>query len=257
MSSDTWEPEQYEKFLRERSAPFFDLLGMVRKKPGMRVADLGCGTGELTRRLHEALEPRETLGIDSSGKMLEKAAEFAVKGLRFERRDIAAFAPRKPYDLLFSNAALHFLPRHEELLPRLAGYVTGDGQIAVHLPANQDHPTHVTARQVAADPPFHGALGGYHHPTNVLPVEVYATLLHKLGFREQQVRMNVYTHLLEGPESLVEWVKGSILNEYRSRLSPELWEEFLASYRERLLACVPDDRPFFFTFKRVLIWGAR
>ena len=68
-TSDTWNPAQYDKFQREREQPFFDLAAMVHQRAGMRVVDLGCGTGRLTRVLHERLNARETVGIDSSANM--------------------------------------------------------------------------------------------------------------------------------------------------------------------------------------------
>jgi trans-aconitate 2-methyltransferase len=256
MSADSWDPGQYSKFLRERSAPFFDLLDLVEPRRGMRVVDLGCGTGELTRQLHERLAARQTLGVDRSARMLEKSAAFAAPGLRFERGSAEEFVPDAPFDLVFSNAALHFVEGHETFWPRLASFLAPGGQVAVHLPANQDHPTHVTAREVASEAPFATALGGYVHPTHLLPVETYAVLFHRLGFERQTVRLVVYTHLLESRESVVEWVKGSILTEYQSRMAPELYERFLESYRERLLPRLADERPYFFTFKRVLMHAA-
>jgi len=60
--TDTWDPTQYDKFQREREQPFFDLLALVQPAPGMRVVDLGCGTGKLTRALHEQLAAAETDG---------------------------------------------------------------------------------------------------------------------------------------------------------------------------------------------------
>ena len=56
MAQDVWNPSQYDRFRDERSQPFFDVLGFVRPRPKMRVVDLGCGTGELTRALHHRLE---------------------------------------------------------------------------------------------------------------------------------------------------------------------------------------------------------
>lgn len=253
MAEDSWDPAQYAKFLRERSAPFFDLLDLVERRPAMRVVDLGCGTGELTHQLHERLGARETLGLDRSAKMLAKSPGFAVPGLTFERGAVETFAPDDPFDLVFSNAALHFVAGHETLWPRLASFLAPGGQLAVHVPANQDHATHVTAREVASEEPFASALGGYVHPTHVLPVEAYATLLHRLGFARQTVRLAVYGHLLESRESAFEWVKGSILTEYESRMPPGLYASFLGAYRERLLSRLADERPFFFTYKRVLM----
>lgn len=256
MPADAWDPSQYGKFLRERSAPFFDLLDLVAPRPGMRVVDLGCGTGELTRQLHDRLGARETLGVDRSAKMLERSAAFAAPGLRFEQAAVEGFVPDAPFDLVFSNAALHFVEGHERLFARLATFLSPGGQLAVHLPANQGHATHVTAREVAAGEPFASALGAYRLPTHVLPVEEYAPLLHRLGFARQSVKLVVYGHLLESRESVVEWVKGSILTEYESRMPAELYGTFLAAYRERLLPRLADERPYFFTFRRILLHAA-
>src|ERR1700690_2329494 len=118
MSNPDWNPDQYERFRDERRQPFFDLLALVRPRPNMRVVDLGCGTGELTRLLHDRLQASATLGLDSSAGMLERSQAFAGDGLRFERGDLTAFAPSEPYDLVFSNAALHWAPAHPELLRR-------------------------------------------------------------------------------------------------------------------------------------------
>ena len=63
--TDTWNPEVYNRFEKERQQPFIDLKSLVRVKPGMRVADLGCGTGRLTRVLHERLNAAMTVGFDS------------------------------------------------------------------------------------------------------------------------------------------------------------------------------------------------
>ena len=62
---DRWDPQQYQRFQAQRAQPFHDLLALVEHlPPDARVADLGCGTGELTRHLHDTLAPRETFGVD-------------------------------------------------------------------------------------------------------------------------------------------------------------------------------------------------
>jgi len=84
-----WSPEQYNKFQAERSAPFFDLLHLVTVRPGLKVVDLGCGTGELSRHLADALPDSDVLGLDRSSAMLAKSTPYARAGLRFEEGDIA------------------------------------------------------------------------------------------------------------------------------------------------------------------------
>ena len=91
-----WDPKQYHKFQAERSAPFFDLLALVQIRPGLKVVDLGCGTGELTRRLADALPDSDVTGINSSSQMLDaaRASAFNRSGLHFEQGDQAQLIRR-------------------------------------------------------------------------------------------------------------------------------------------------------------------
>jgi trans-aconitate 2-methyltransferase len=251
-----WDPEQYERFKAERSRPFFDLLALVRPRPGMRVVDLGCGTGELTRDLHAKLGARETVGVDSSETMLAKGALFAREGLRFERGRIEEWKPEAPVDLVFSNAALHWVDGHEALFARFKDALAPGGQLAVQMPANDDHPSHLVAAEVAREAPFREALGGFVRRSSNLRLEEYATLLDRLGFGEMNVRMQVYAHRLASREDVVEWVKGTTLTDYAKRMNEEAYAAFLARYREALFEKLEDVRPFFYGFKRMLIWGA-
>lgn len=260
MATDTWDPNQYNRFQEERAQPFFDLMALVEPRPAMRVVDLGCGTGELTERLHRHVKARETLGIDSSTAMLEKSSAFAGDGIRFERGDIRDFSAAGSYDLVFSNAALQWVPGHAELLPRLTAALAADGQLAIQMPANFDHPSHVVAAEVGMEPPFRAALAdtpGAAPGEAVRPPEEYAVHLDRLGYRAQHVRLQVYAHRLASREDVVEWVKGTCLTEYQRRLPDGMYEPFLARYRERLLPRLADTRPHLFTFKRLLIWGRR
>jgi len=254
-SKDRWNPEQYERYRDERSQPFFDLMALVEARPAMRVVDLGCGTGELTQVLHNTLKASETLGLDSSAAMLAKSERLASRNLRFEQRDIAEFVAEGEYDLIFSNAALHWLEGHEALLARLTVALRPGGQLAVQVPANDDHPTHLVAAELARQSPFREAMQGYERRWPVLKPEADAALLYRLGFKKQHVRLQVYGHLLNAREDVVEWVKGTLLTDYEKRLPTELFAEFMRQYRERLFERLEDARPYFYPFKRILLWG--
>lgn len=243
-----WSPEQYERFKQERRQPFVDLVAMIEKRPRMRIVDLGCGTGELTRELHEALGASETVGIDDSETMLLKAGSFGGEMLHFEKGDIEAFVTDRPYDLIFSNAALHWIPNHEQLLVRLTNFLNTNGQIAIQQPANDDHASHSIAAEVAKE------FGIDPRPAHVLPIERYAELLHRLGYKQQHVRMQVYGHLLPSTSDVVEWVRGALLTTYEAQLG-DRFEDYLAAYRDRLRHALGEERPFFYTYKRVLLWG--
>lgn len=257
--TDTWDPAQYEKFQREREQPFFDLLALITPAPNMRVVDLGCGTGKQTRILHDRLRARETVGIDRSPRMLEgQAASEPPPGLRFEVGAIENFpTPGEHFDLVFSNAALHWVDDHAALLPRLAAALKPGGQLAFQVPAMHDEATHLAAEAVAATEPFRTSLAGWRRDPPVLPPERYARILYTTGFSAPQVRLMIYPHVLPGPEAVVEWTKGTLLTEYARHLPADMFESFVDRYRSLLLSQLEPTRPFFFPFKRILCWGTR
>jgi len=246
----TWNPDQYERFKTERAQPFHDLVSLIEKRPRMHVADFGCGTGELTRLLHEHLGAEETIGIDNSETMLLKSSAFGGEMVHFAKGDIEAFVADRPFDLVFSNAALHWVENHESLFAKLASFLAPHGQLAIQMPANEDHASHAVAREVAQ------SLGHAPRISSVMPVERYANLLHRLGFARQHVRMQIYGHVLDEARDVIEWVRGSLLTDYQQRMSEAEFTRFLEVYEERLLPILGDERPFFYTYKRILIWGS-
>jgi len=259
---DTWDPRQYDKFQREREQPFYDLLALVRRRPGLRVVDLGCGTGKLTRVLHGALEARETVGVDRSDKMLEPARTAAPReGLHFDTGTIEAFAAAGPsaglFDVIFSNAAYHWVDDHEALLSRLAARLAPGGQLAFQVPAQHLDATHTTADELADTEPFHTALNGWRRVHSVQTPEAYARLLYRTGFPDPNVRLIVYPHVLASREAVVEWMKGTLLTEYARHLPDDRVADFVAAYRARLLPQLEASEPYFFPFKRILCWGQR
>ncbi|MGE5245605.1 MAG: DNA polymerase IV [Betaproteobacteria bacterium] len=254
---DNWDPAQYEKFQREREQPALDLVALVQPAADMRVVDLGCGTGRVTKQLHERLRARETLGIDRSARMLEAAGADLPPGLRFEQGTIEAFDAESAFDVVFSNAALHWVTDHEHLIARLARALRPDGQLAFQVPYSHDHPSHQVAEELTGEEPFLAAFSGWHRPQPVLPPETYARLLFANGFAEPRVQLVVYPHVLAGPEAVVEWMQGTLLTEYDRHLPPGVFPSFVEAYRRRLLERIEPSRPFFFPFKRILCWGRK
>ena len=249
MLGRMWNPDQYERFRLERAQPFHDLVSLIEHRPKMRIVDLGCGTGELTRDLHERLGAEETLGIDNSETMLLRSGALGSEVLRFEKGDIEKYIADRPFDLVFSNASLHWVPDHETLFTRFASFLTPHGQVAIQMPANDDHPSHAIAAEVAQE------MGTEARAAHVLSPERYAALFHHLGFKRQHVRLQVYGHELPSSGEVVEWNRGALLTVYEERLGAR-FPQFLETYRQRLTAALSTTTPFFYTYKRILLWAS-
>jgi trans-aconitate 2-methyltransferase len=254
--TDTWDPTTYHRFRAERRQPFDDLLALVEPVPQGRVVDLGCGSGELTADLHRHVGAVTTIGVDSSSNMLDQAAAHATGGLRFEQADLAAWRSDESLDLVFANASLQWVPDHPALLQRLRDQLGSHGQLAVQMPANFDHPTHTVADRVGQE----FGMDPIARFEAVLSPEAYATLLDELGFDDIHVRMQVYVHRLADTASAIDWVKGSLLTQYRRELGDDVYEQFLTRYRDELLAELNDPsgtRPYTHLFKRILFRARR
>jgi trans-aconitate 2-methyltransferase len=254
-----WNPDQYERFHAERRQPFDDLVALCEPVPGGRVVDLGCGTGQLTAELHARMQAAETVGIDSSATMLARAQSDHgdVVGLSFAAGDIGTWLGHD-LDLVFANASLQWVDDHLNLLARMRAALGEGGQLAFQVPSNFRHPSHLLALQVANEGPYFEALEG-DVPSDrgrfVLSPETYADLLYELGAKKQVVRMEVYGHELSSTTDVVEWVMGTLLTPYRTRLSPELFAAFVDRYRERLLEELGEREPYFYGFRRILCWA--
>jgi trans-aconitate 2-methyltransferase len=253
-----WDPERYEQFKEERAAPFDDVMHLVHARPGLRVVDLGCGTGELTRRLADALPQSDALGVDSSAEMLTKAGVLARPGLRFERGKIEEFGCES--DLIASNAALQWVADHESLIPRLFSLLRPGGQLVVQVPSNFNHATHKLIDEVASEEPFRTGLDGW--GTNwsrsrpVLSIERYAELLYGEGGTDIVSFEKAYPHVLPDADALADWMSGTALVPYMERLPLELKEPFMERYRARLREIFPEQ-PVFYGFRRTLFSAIR
>ncbi|MCE9670683.1 methyltransferase domain-containing protein [Myxococcus stipitatus] len=249
-----WDPTQYSLFRDERKRPFFELLARVEAAPPAHVADLGCGTGDLTRVLVERWPEARVYGVDASVAMVEAARRRPVPPtLRFEVGDLAAWEPPAPLDVLVSNAALHWLTDHEALMERLARKLSARGVLAFQVPANFDAPSHRLVDEVRELPRFAPALASL-RKGRAAPLATYESWLAALGF-SVDAWDTTYLHLLPGEDAVLQWLSGTTLRPVLAALGPEEGRAFVEALRPRLRQAYPAHArgtPFLFTRRFVV-----
>jgi trans-aconitate 2-methyltransferase len=241
-----WEPNQYHKFQAQRLAPFYDLLALVEARPNLKVIDLGCGTGELTRELTDSLPNSDVTGLDSSPQMLEKASSYTSQNLHFVQGDQSELADE--WDLIFSNAALHWSENHAELIPNLYRRLKPGGQIAVQVPSNFNHISHQIIRETASEEPFKSILNGFIRQAPVLPIDQYAQLLFDAGAEKIVAFEKVYAHILEDSDAVVEWISGTACVPYFERIGEDK-DDFVQTIQSKMKKALPGS-PVFYPFRR-------
>jgi trans-aconitate 2-methyltransferase len=130
-------------------------------------------------------------------------------------------------------------------------------QIAVQVPQNDQHPSHRLAHVVAQESPFRELLGGFVRETYALSLERYAEILYAHGLHEQTCIEKIYGHEMASTHDVPEWVKGTMLTAYLSKLDEANQAAFLAAYTERLLATLGEHQPYFYPFRRLLFWAQK
>jgi trans-aconitate 2-methyltransferase len=257
MPNDAWNPAQYDRFREQRMLPFGDLAALIRPAPGARVIDLGCGTGEITALLADMLPGADVLGVDSSAAMLERAAPRARPGLAFRQQDLRDVPDFGEYDLVFSHAALQWVPDHERFLARMFAQLRPGAQVAVQLPKNTQHASHTVAARLASEAAFAPQLAGRVRAPDAPPMERYAEWMHAHGLREQVCFEKIYGHELASAAEVVEWVRGTLLTAYLGALDAPTGQAFVAAYSARLRDAIGDGAPYFYAFRRLLFWGRK
>jgi trans-aconitate 2-methyltransferase len=253
----SWNPSQYLKFADQRRRPAIDLLARVAAEAPKLVYDLGCGAGNVTRLLAERWPGARVVGVDSSAAMLEKA-RMEAPGIAWVQADLATWRPEAPADVIYSNAALHWLDNHRALFPALIGALAPGGTLAVQMPRNHGAASHTGMAEAARSGPWRATLEPLLREGPVQPPSVYFDILAGAGVRADIWEVE-YLQLLEGQDAVVEWTKGTALKPLLDALDEPWRGQFLADYTARMTAAYPRraDGITLFPFRRLFIVAKR
>lgn len=256
----SWDPAQYLRFSDQRLRPALDLLARVPLSTPARVVDLGCGAGNVTAILRGRFPAADVLGVDGSAAMLAKARE-AAPSCRFAQGDFATWAPgagEAAPDLIYSNAALHWVGGHEMLFPRLVALLAPGGVLAVQMPAMHDAPLRRLQNEVATYGPWAPHLRDAGFARAILPASAYYDLL-RPHVAELDLWETTYLHVLHGEDAVVEWAAGSSLRPFLDKLPPDLRAGYRAAYAAALRPHYPrrPDGATLLPFQRLFILARR
>jgi trans-aconitate 2-methyltransferase len=232
----SWYPDLYLRFANERTRPAMELLARVPLTAPGSVIDLGCGPGNSTALLAARWPAAQIEGLESSPEMLAKAQASSVR-VRFVNGEVESWNPSAPYDVVFSNATLHWIGTHRALLPRLMHHVADGGVLAFQVPRNFDAPSHVLMRDVANTGPWAAKLA-HARRVNVLSPADYFAILAPLS-TALDIWETTYLHVLEGDDPVLAWVSGTGLRPFLEPLDAQEREAFVAQYRARLREAYP------------------
>jgi trans-aconitate 2-methyltransferase len=252
--SMSWNPQQYLKFSQPRLRPAMDLLARIPSAEPQVVYDLGCGAGNVTAALVNRWPGAKIIGVDASATMLAQAAR-TLPQLQWVHQALDGWQAERPADVIYSNAALHWLPDHRRLFPRLVAMLSPGGVLAVQMPRNFSAPSHTLIEATARAGPWHGRLASLlAAAAPVAEPQFYYSLLAPLA-ASLDIWESEYLQVLSGEDPVKEWTKGTWLLQFLERLDPTERADFEADYALRLRAAYPRraDGSTLFPFRRLFI----
>jgi trans-aconitate 2-methyltransferase len=253
-----WDPALYLRFEAERTRPSIDLASRIEIAEPESILDVGCGPGNSARVLLARWPKSRILGLDSSPAMIERAKRDYPE-MSWVLGDATALDAREAYDLVFSNAALQWMPEHEELVPRLLAAAKTGGALAVQIPRFKGMPVNAAIERVAASARWRalteGCAEGHHYHEPVRYYDMLCGLAKRIDLWQTH-----YSHVLPSRGAIIDFIRGTGMKPYLDALpGTELKDEF---EREVLSECeplyplradgkvlFPFDRLFFIAYK--------
>lgn len=248
-----WNPNQYNQFRTERSAPFLDLISHIKDRPYLKGIDLGCGTGELTKILADSLTHPNILGIDTSSEMLVHAPQ--QDNLVFKQRSIEdQLLDEEKWDLIVANASLQWVDDHRILFSKIISRLNHDGQLAIQMPSQSENLLNQLLLELVKEEPYASALDGWKRLSPMLSMDEYATLIFEAGGKDIVMYQKMYPVIAETQDDLFEFIAGSALIPYMERLPEVLKEQFEMSFKRNIQFHFPK-MPALYAFKRMMMYA--
>ena len=200
--------EKYEKASAHQRQWGEKLITELDLKGNERILDLGCGDGGITAHLAECVPNGLTVGIDASQSMVESAQKnYKTDNLRFALMDINTIDFVDEFDLIFSNATLHWVKDHHKLLANVRKCLKAEGILRFNFAAdgNCSHFFHVI-RQVMHDGKYARYFDEFEWPWYMPVVAEYKRHVTRVGFQEVKVwGENADRHFADA-EEMIRWI---------------------------------------------------
>jgi trans-aconitate 2-methyltransferase len=254
----SWNPDEYMRFGNERTRPSIDLVSRIAVDSPARVIDLGCGPGNSTRILRGRWPEAHVVGLDSSADMIETAVAEQPEG-EWQLARIEDWRADAPYDVVFSNAALQWLPDHSGLVVSLLGGVAVGGALAFQIPSAEFAAVRTLIHDVATAGPWADRMDG---PLGVLTMERPGLYYDCLAPHSRSIDMweTEYFHVMDSAGAIVDWIATTGLRPFLAALrSAEEIESFTGLLHERVSQTYRPqlDGKVLFPFKRLFVVAYR
>lgn len=214
-----WNPDLYMQFGSERTQPSIDLIDRINLVKPKTIIDIGCGPGNSTQVLVNRWSKAKITGLDSSSAMI-KQAKHDYPSQEWIVADALTYRSGIKYDIVFSNAAIQWIPNHEDLLKKFHGMLSANGLIAIQIPLFWDMPLGKIINNTAKDAPWKIQTEGVSDLFTIYDYSFYYDLLSEL-FTSIEIWETKYFHILDSHLSILKMIRSTGLKPYLEKLNSD------------------------------------
>lgn len=259
MKKYQWDADQYFQFSSAQQKWARETINKARLKPFENVLDVGCGDGKVTVEIAESVGEGKVLGVDSSESMIslarEKFTQSRYPNLSFKVHDAKELNFKEEFDVILSNAALHWVDDHVKVLKGMYNSLKKGGRIVLQMGAKGNVPeAFFSVEKVVSDPEWSGYFEGMGFPYFFFNEDEYTSLVLQSGFGDYKIYIEEKNMRHKGKEALKGWIRTTWLP-YTQKVPEEQREKFIEEAFNVFAENFPADKNEIFhaSAKRLIV----
>lgn len=239
MKSFTWDANDYARHSTIQKSWARELIAKLNLQGNEHLLDIGCGDGKVTAELAERLPDGSVLGIDNSASMIELAQKtFAPRNhpnLSFQLADARNLTFEHLFEVVFSNAALHWAHDHRPILKGIWRSLRPGGRILLQMGGDGNAAAIIRILdKMIAEKNWKQYFNYFEFPYGFHPPDVYIIWLEKTGFDAQRVALIPKLMKHDGESALAGWIRTTWLP-YTERIPKKHRTKFIQELTHRYI----------------------
>lgn len=245
MTRYNWNAEDYKQNSAAQLLWAQELIDKLALNGSESILDLGCGDGKVTAAIAGLLPSGSILGIDNSNAMIRLASQqFPIHrypNLTFALMDARALIFDNRFDIVFSNAVLHWIKDHRPVLKGLFKSLKLGGKILLQMGAKDGVQEYLAVlNKILATPEWQAHFIDFEFPYGFMGTDDYEVMLSEAGFRTKRLELIAKDAIHENKERFKGWIRTTWLP-YTERVPPEKRELFIERIASKYLEQFPQD----------------